>query len=325
MVPSYGRKLQSVTAPMNRQLPTRIAGTPGAASGSAIQLRSPAKINVFLEVHGARGDGFHELETVMLRTSLHDVLRFEATTSEEVTLRLADHSSPALAEVFPLDDSNLILRAASALRDHTQTRQGAAITVNKRIPAEAGLAGGSSNAATTLLGLNSLWGLNLPKQTLHDIAATLGSDINFFIEDCCAAVCCGRGERVAPIQPSGCFHFVAIRPTSGNSTPEVFRQLNIPGSAERRDVCRTVAAVQSGSMGTLQDAAFNRLTQPAMKLNPQMSELMLAMRQITERSVFMSGSGSTCFVFARNAREAGRLRARLQHLNCRWLAAFNVE
>ncbi|MEO1984390.1 MAG: hypothetical protein ABGZ24_28060, partial [Fuerstiella sp.] len=116
---------------MNHQPHTQMAGKPGVASDSAIQLRSPAKINVFLEVHGVRGDGFHELETVMLRTSLHDVLRFEATTSEDVTLRLADYSSPTLAEVFPLDGSNLILRAAHALRDHTQTRQGAAITVNK--------------------------------------------------------------------------------------------------------------------------------------------------------------------------------------------------
>ena len=310
---------------MNRHLPTRIASQPGVASGSRVQLRSPAKINVFLEVHGTRGDGFHDLETVMLRTSLHDVLQFEATTSEEVTLRLAEYSSPALADAFPLDDSNLILQAAHALRDHAQVRRGAAITVNKRIPAEAGLAGGSSNAATTLLGLNRLWGLNLPKQTLHNIAATLGSDINFFVEDCCAAVCSGRGERVAAIQQGGCFHVVAVRPASGNSTPEVFRQLKIPRVADRRNVRETVAAVQSGSMATLQAAAFNRLTQAAQELNSEMAELMRAMRQITERTVCMSGSGSTCFVMARNAREAGRLKARLQYLKCRWLAAFKVE
>ncbi|MCP4787091.1 MAG: 4-(cytidine 5'-diphospho)-2-C-methyl-D-erythritol kinase [Fuerstiella sp.] len=310
---------------MNPQLPARIAPEPGVATASALQLRSPAKINVFLEVHGARGDGFHELETVMLRTGLHDVLRFEATSSEEVTLQLADYSLPSLADGFPLDDSNLILRAAHALRDHTQTRQGAAISVHKRIPAEAGLAGGSSNAATTLLGLNQLWGLKLPKQTLHDIAASLGSDVNFFVEDCPAAVCSGRGERVALIQPSGCFHFVAVRPTSGNSTPEVFGRLNIPCIAERRNVGDTVAAVQSGCMGTLQEVAFNRLTLAATDLNPQMAELMSLMRQMTDRTVFMSGSGSTCFVIARNAREAGRLKARLQHLPCQWLAAFKME
>ena len=272
-----------------------------------------------------RDDGFHELETVMLRTSLHDVLRFEATTSEELTIQLADHSESAAAATFPLDDSNLILKAAYALRDHAHTRQGAAITVNKRIPAEAGLAGGSSNAATTLIGLNSLWGLNLPGQTLHDIAATLGSDINFFVEDCPAAVCTGRGERVVPIQSTGSFHFVAVQPACGNSTPEVFRRLSLPGVDERSNVCDTATALQSGSTDQLQNVSFNRLTQAARDLNPEMSKLMRAMNQTTNRTVFMSGSGSTCFVIARNHREAGRLKARLQHLDCRWLAAFKVE
>ena len=118
---------------------------------------------------------------------------------------------------------------------------------------------------------------------------------------------------------------MAVRPMSGNSTPEVFRQLRIPGIVDRRNVRSTVAAVQSGSMAALQDVAFNRLTQTAQELNSEMAELMQAMQQITERTAFMSGSGSTCFVMARNDREAGRLKARLQHLKCRWLAAFRME
>jgi 4-diphosphocytidyl-2-C-methyl-D-erythritol kinase len=310
---------------MNTQPPPTIASVPAAASGSSIELRSPAKINVFLEVHGKRDDGFHELETVMLRTSLHDVLRFETSMSDQLTVQLADYSPPALKETFPLDDSNLILRAAHALREYSQTQKGAAITVNKRIPAEAGLAGGSSNAATTLLGLNRLWSLNLSKQALHDIAANLGSDINFFVEDCCAAVCTGRGERVAPIRSPSCLHFVAVQPATGNSTPDVFRRLSLPGVDECRDVRDTVAALQNGCMHRLQDSCFNRLTKAAQELNPEMRELMRAMTRMTNRAIFMSGSGSTCFVIARNHREAGRLKARLRHLNCRWLAAFKVE
>ncbi|MCP4172656.1 MAG: 4-(cytidine 5'-diphospho)-2-C-methyl-D-erythritol kinase [Fuerstiella sp.] len=291
----------------------------------AFQLRSPAKINVFLEVHGKRDDGFHELETVMLRTNLYDVLRFEATTCDALRVRLADYSLPALTATFPLDDSNLILRAARALRERTQTRHGAVITVNKQIPAEAGLAGGSSNAATTLLGLNRLWGLNLTKQTLHETAASLGSDINFFVEECQSALCTGRGEQVAPIQTSGCFHFVAAQPGSGNSTPEVFRQLEFADVTDRRRIQSTIQALQRGSTAHLQVASFNRLTQAAQQLNPEIAELMHNMKQMTDRAVFMSGSGSTCFIMARNQREAGRLKARLQHLNCRWLGALNVR
>jgi 4-diphosphocytidyl-2-C-methyl-D-erythritol kinase len=310
---------------MTSQLRPQAEAGYGVHRESTIEVRSPAKINVFLEVLGKRNDGFHELETVMLRTSLHDVLRFETSISGQLSLRPADYSPPELAETFPLDDSNLILRAAQALREHTQTHQGAAITVNKRIPPEAGLAGGSSNAATTLLALNRLWGLDLPKQTLHEIAASLGSDINFFVEDCRAAVCSGRGERVAPIQPGGCLYFVAAQPASGNSTPEVFRQLRVPGIEQRRDVRSTIAAVKSGTMKNLQDASFNRLTKAAQELNPDMADLMRVMAQDTGRTVFMSGSGSTCFVIARHQREAGRLKSRLQHLNCRWLAAFKVD
>ena len=310
---------------MSAQPPPTIASVPDAESATSIQLRSPAKINVFLEVHGKRDDGFHELETVMLRTSLHDVLRFETSVSDQLTVQLADYSPPALTESFPLDDSNLILKAAHALRAHCQSQQGASIIINKRIPAEAGLAGGSSNAATTLLGLNRLWNLNLPRQTLHDVAAKLGSDINFFVEDCRAAVCTGRGERVAPIRAPGCLHFVAVQPATGNSTPDVFRRLSPAGVEERRNVRDTVTALQNGCRHGLQDACFNRLTQAAQELNPEMTELMRAMTRMTRRPIFMSGSGSTCFIIAGNHREAGRLKARLQHLNCRWLSTFQVQ
>ena len=275
-------------------------------------LRSCAKINVFLEVLGKRDDGFHELETVMLRTQFCDVMHFRRTDGNEVSLRLSTLTDPQWTQSFPLDSSNLILKAASALLRHVGATSGAEITIQKRIPAEAGLAGGSSNAATTLLGLNELWNLNVPKSELHAIAATLGSDINFFVEDCRAAICRGRGELVLPIQMAGTLHVVALKPESGNSTPTVFSRLKLPET--HRTSSDVQDALRLGNSRRLVDVVFNRLAQPAREVNLEMADLMDDVSEQTSYPVFMSGSGSTCFLIAKTAREAQTLSVRLRSL-----------
>ncbi len=264
---------------------------------------------MFLEVLGRRDDGFHELETVMLKTQLSDVMHFRQTPGK-VTLRLSSKSRPSVRTVFPLDQSNLILKAASALQSYVGTQLGAEVTIQKRIPSEAGLAGGSSNAATTLLALNQLWGLGVSKTELHAIAAALGSDINFFVEDCRAAVCRGRGELIEPIPVNGVFQFVAVRPEAGNSTPAVFSKLQLPSSILQPDC--VVEALRLGSSERLEAVVFNRLTKPAQDVNPGMKQLMCDVQSLTGRPVFMSGSGSTCFLIARSLREASRLSQRVR-------------
>jgi 4-diphosphocytidyl-2-C-methyl-D-erythritol kinase len=281
-----------------------------------LKLHSPAKINLFLEVCGKRSDGFHELETVMLRTTLCDTITFEADDSGQLSLNQTECS----AIDIPLDDSNLILRAARALLATEPRRVGAKITIDKRIPLQAGLAGGSSNAATTLLGLNQLWELNLPVAVLHEIAATLGSDINFFVEDCTAAVCRGRGELVTPIPVRGPFHFVAARPAAGNSTPDVFSKLTLPHELHGCD--DVVAALKAGDAKHLTKAVFNRLTQPAMNVNAGMTRLIQQMQTETNRPVFMSGSGSTCFVVCDSESAAQQVQAGCSSLDAVFLTTL---
>ncbi|MFY9253664.1 MAG: 4-(cytidine 5'-diphospho)-2-C-methyl-D-erythritol kinase [Fuerstiella sp.] len=264
-------------------------------------LNSYAKLNVFLEVLKKREDGFHELETIMLRTQFCDKMHFRAR-ADQLTLQISELSRPASLANFPLDESNLILKAAEALRAHAHTNLGAEITIQKRIPAEAGLAGGSSNAATTLLALNELWQLKLPTEELHSIAATLGSDINFFVEDCRAAVCRGRGELVEPVAVSGSFYFVALRPATGNSTPAVFSQLTLP--TVLASSCDVLKALETGDVRQLDETAFNRLTVPASEVNSEMKCLMSDIAAMTGRRVHMSGSGSTCFLIAKSERDA---------------------
>ena len=136
---------------------------------------SPAKLNVFLELMGKRPDGFHNLETVMLRTKFCDVMQFRCRSDSEIHILLSDESDAFDKDQFPLDDTNLIYRAATLLQHSAAIKTGADIIVTKRIPAQAGLAGGSSNAATTLRSLNELWHAGCSESELHAMASTLGT------------------------------------------------------------------------------------------------------------------------------------------------------
>lgn len=288
---------------------------------SELTLASPAKINVFLEVLGKRDDGFHELETVMLRTSLADQMRFRRTRQSDIQLTLASGSDDHASRGFPLDDSNLIIQAARLLQQQTGCSQGAVIEIEKRIPAEAGLAGGSSNAATTLLALNQLWQLELSRSDLHVMAARLGSDLNFFVEDCRAAICRGRGEQVHPILMGPALHLVAARPPAGNSTPEIFRATKLPAVTAQRSVAAIQAALEICDHEHVQTQTFNRLTAAAIQVNPSMRELMSVMETRFRRPVFMSGSGSTCFCFAGHGDTAQLFADQLHALGVPFAAA----
>lgn len=283
--------------------------------------RSPAKLNLFLEVLGRRPDGFHELETVMVRTSFCDLIRIERSDVPTTTLDVI--GSQHLTNHVPLDESNLILKAAAAFRQATGLAQHWTIQLEKHIPMEAGLAGGSSNAATTLRALNDVSGQPLQEQQLHELAAGLGSDINFFVADCEAAVCTGRGEVVTPVQSHGQFHFVVARPASGNSTPAVFKQLQLP--EQRQEVKDVVRALQTGSVSDLQSAVFNRLTIPARELNLEMSQLLHNMENASRRPAAMSGSGSTCFVCCHDEADAEQTLRRVQALEPQFAMAVKTE
>ena len=141
-------------------------------------------MNLYLRIIGKRPDGYHELETVMLPLDFGDEIVLESRTAG-LTLEC---DNPSL----PTDDSNLALRAAKALSEALVVKHGAKLSLKKRTPLAAGLGGGSSNAAAVLTGLDRLWGLGAPPEKLHAVAASMGSDINFFLSGG-AALCLGRG------------------------------------------------------------------------------------------------------------------------------------
>ncbi|MDA1230241.1 MAG: 4-(cytidine 5'-diphospho)-2-C-methyl-D-erythritol kinase [Planctomycetota bacterium] len=274
-----------------------------------LTLSSPAKLNIFLEVLGKRSDGYHELETVMLRTSFCDQLTFQQTNSSEITLRFSDATTTEMRGCIPLDETNLIAKAARAIQRLSGTQSGADIILHKRIPPESGLGGGSSNAASTLLGCRQLWNAAISDEQLHSIAASLGSDINFLLTGSAAAVCRGRGELITGIPLAGKLHFVALRPRSGNSTAAIFRQTQISSTPRSS---KALADAVIGGSGNLPTLIFNRLTSAAANVNPAMSLLLKRIPQIIHRPVFMSGSGSTVFVVATSRPDAKSVSDRLR-------------
>lgn len=292
--------------------------------------QSPGKINLFLEVMKRRPDGYHELETVMARISLTDTLSFSDRNDGVIQLTLSGFAGP-LAQAaratktnpleFPSGESNLITRAARALQRHTGCRHGASIHICKRIPGQAGLGGGSGNAATTLLSLNQLWNLNVPPSELHQIAATLGSDVNFLLCGSRAAVCQGRGEQVRPVETRGIRHGVLLVPFSGNATSEVFAALQIPEHPRDPGHCQRL--LRNAALTEAPDQCFNRLQSPAEQINPHVSRA-LSWLQLHAGNGHLTGSGSGCFALVQSAALARRLLRRFTantHMAPSWASA----
>ena len=260
------------------------------AESGRVVVRAPAKLNLFLEVLGRRADGYHDIESLMVTVDLCDTLTFEAAPAGRIDLICDDPSLPTGSE-------NLVVRAAEALRSVTGSNAGTRITLTKVIPAQAGLAGGSSDAAATLDGLSRFWGLNLPGDQLDALAAQLGSDVTFFRHGPCA-LCRGRGERVEPLALAGVFHFVLISPPVGVSTASVYRQVVAPDRPRSLDAITTALAL--GDTRALGRALFNRLQPVAESLEPSLGKVRDALTNLEPPldGQLMSGSGSSFFGLA---------------------------
>jgi 4-diphosphocytidyl-2-C-methyl-D-erythritol kinase len=278
--------------------------------GPSLVVNTPAKLNLFLEVLGRRPDGYHELETVMVSIGLYDTLTFVGSDLQQTRLQCR---CCVTSSALPTGEENLVLRAVQILREATGCETGVSIDLWKRIPLKAGLGGGSSDAAATLVGLNRLWNLGLPSAELHRLAASLGSDVNFFLDSPLAAVCSGRGERVAPLSVPRQMHFVIVCPETGLSTGEVFQQWSA-GRQETKSMTGIVEALASNGIETDPAVLHNALEAPAQSLNPDISRVLRLMSCCGTTPVLMSGSGSACFAVCRTARHAQRQAGRLRNL-----------
>jgi 4-diphosphocytidyl-2-C-methyl-D-erythritol kinase len=287
---------------------------------SSLVVHAPAKLNLFLEVLNKRPDGFHELETVMVMLGIYDTLRFSPVTDSttdtpqsaiEFRLYSADprKTDGEQQTPVPAGRDNLVVKAAELLRSHAGYEGGARIDLWKRIPSEAGMAGGSSDAAATLAGLSRLWKLKLSIEELQQLAARLGSDVPFFLSSSRSALCRGRGEIVEPLNLALGHYFVVVRPPSGLSTPKVFREWQ--PTEQRRSANRLIEALRRGDSASLAEGFHNALQKPAEKLNADVSRLRDAFSKEPVLGHMMSGSGTAYFGVARHRRHAEYVAARL--------------
>ncbi len=265
---------------------------------------SHCKVNLLLNILGRRADGFHELETVMQPVGLHDSITFEKAPSG-ITLTCSD---PRLA----VDRSNLVHRAAGSFLEAAGITDGVRLHLDKRIPLEAGLGGGSGNAAVTLAGLNELFGGPLDAARLEALAAGLGSDVPFFLQDK-PALAIGRGEKVTSLEPFAALQGRAVllmHPGFGVSTAWAYKALGNHTEALNGRPGRATRLVSSLASMEMTDAAaqfYNSLEAPVLHKYPILSLFQEFLMESGAEAALMSGSGSTTFAICRNLAEARRL------------------
>ncbi len=290
-------------------------------STCALTMLAPAKLNLFLRVVRKRADGFHDLETVMTSINLFDTLLFEPTDSSEVTLRVVMASSQNQNSLppapIPTDSSNLVIRAAQLLKEYAGSSAGVKITLVKRIPSAAGMGGGSSDAATTLAGLNRFWNLSRTREELSELAAQLGSDIGFFLGGCSTAICRGRGELIEPLRIPTSLHFVVARPNSGLSTPAVFKQCRPNESGA--SVEEFAKSLQHPGNSRMVRLLLNDLQAPAESLNDDVRQLRQQFNKLPVLGHLMTGSGTSYFGVCASSRHAGMMAARLRAAGVPWV------
>jgi len=245
-----------------------------------MRLFSPAKINLFLRIVSKRLDGYHNLSSVFQTITLGDTLTIALHDRDELTC-----TDPCL----PTDASNLILKATELFRRKAGLQQGFKIHLIKRIPLQAGLGGGSSNAATTLWACNQLASTHVPLNTLKQWSSEIGSDIPFFFSQG-TAYCTGRGESVHHIPALKAQPLWIIKPPYGLSTPEVYRRLNFLNSISEKDVQRDLDAFLSERL-----PYFNDLEKPAFEIKPELYQLKTSLLASGFEIALMSGSGSSFF------------------------------
>jgi 4-diphosphocytidyl-2-C-methyl-D-erythritol kinase len=269
-----------------------------------LEKKSPCKVNLLLNILGKRADGFHELETVMHPVNVFDELSFDRVT-RGFHLTCSD---PAL----PTDAGNLVHRAATLFFQKTEIRDGVRIHLEKKIPLAAGLGGGSGNAATTLLGLNEIFGKPLSTRALQDIAASLGSDIPFFLQTK-PALGTGRGEKIQPLDYFPAMKDAAmllVHPGFGISTPWAYQNLarfpsalnGAPGRAQK-----LISLLQTADLRTAGGEFYNSLEAPALEKYPLLALFQEFFRENGAAATLMSGSGSTTFALAQSLAAAEQL------------------
>jgi 4-diphosphocytidyl-2-C-methyl-D-erythritol kinase len=282
---------------------TRLLGVP-----EPVTVRVPAKVNLHLSVGPPREDGYHDLVTVFHAVSLYDEVT--ATPARDLSLGITGEGAGAL----PLDQDNLVWRAAVLLAERAGVQPAVRLDVAKGIPVAGGLAGGSADAAATLVACDALWGTGMDRVDLLELAAELGSDVAFSLTGG-TALGTGRGERLTPVLAAGRWHWVLAVAGDGLSTPTVYGELDrlradldLAPTGEPDRLINALRAHDPDALGTL---LANDLQAPALALRPELRRTLRAGGDLGALGGIVSGSGPTCAFLSRSREAAVRLGAAL--------------
>jgi 4-diphosphocytidyl-2-C-methyl-D-erythritol kinase len=277
----------------------------------SVTVRAPAKINLHLGVGAVRDDGFHSLMTVFHAVDLYD----------EVTVTPADDWSvvvtsdgPIDVAGVPTDDSNLVVRAGRALAEHHRLDRAARIDVRKGIPVAGGMAGGSADAAATLVALDRLWDLDSGDRVLFDLAGSLGSDVPFGLVGR-NALGTARGEQVEQLPGvEVARHWVVVPGAGGLSTPAVYRRFDelTPGAPEQPRAPYRLVEFLGDPVADVAPLLHNDLQPAALDLRPELGDLLAAGEAAGALRGLVSGSGPTCVFLCESAPAAETVAARLR-------------
>ncbi|MGR3219586.1 MAG: 4-(cytidine 5'-diphospho)-2-C-methyl-D-erythritol kinase [Candidatus Anammoxibacter sp.] len=283
-----------------------------------IELKAYAKINLFLEIVCKRDDGFHELVTVMQEVDIFDDLSFEEIKEDCISIICNDST-------IPINNGNLIWKAADLFRNRFKIRNGVRIHLEKRIPVGAGLGGGSSDAATTFKGLNALWHKECDDIELMEMAGEIGSDIPFFIKGN-TAVCRGRGEVVTEVSVNKDYVYVIVYPNLKISTASIYKNLKLGLTKEMKDVNFFLKQLADNDHVMVGNALFNRLDKTIYRLHPDLLELKKTLEGFNFCGVQISGSGSALFGLCERRRDAEDVKKELSVLgSAKVFVAANIR
>ena len=247
-----------------------------------------AKLNLSLRVFAKRADGYHDLETILQTISLHDTLEFSSMDQPHIVLSSSDRSLRA-------DEANLVIRAATALQTRFATTKGARIRLDKRLPMQAGLGGGSSDAAVTLLGLAALWNLKASRDELLAIARELGADVPFFFHGGTAGAT-GAGERINAVADVPVRFLLVIKPNTGISTVDAYQYLDERSltSPESKTILSTSAAKQVFDNRSSVNLT-NDFEAVVFEREPEIRRARAALMTVGAGAALLAGSGSAVF------------------------------
>lgn len=287
-----------------------------------LKLNSFAKLNLYLSVRSRRPDNFHNLTTIFERIDLADTLILKSRSDRKIKIITN-------ARRLPKDKSNLCWRAAKLLQERLKIKKGVEIKIIKRIPIGSGMGGGSSNAASVLLGLNRLWKLGMSKSKLARLGAHIGSDVPFFIYACPFALGQAKGDKIKPLQELKRLRLwqIVIVPRFSVSTPLIYKKWDTwkekKGQAKmltrpKYSANITLSALRKNDLSGLRKVLFNSLEPITTLLYPEVARIKAKLSKLGAPTILMSGSGPAVFALVSSRKEAVSFVRQLKREELSW-------